>query len=112
MHRPLPVSRPAPGYEAYLEWLSDPRDRQALAVYPIDALWGLDSSDFGEPIALLFRVDRDGKVIDVMDHVEKTGGVLEAIVDALMRYRFEPLIGEGPETQHGTLIIRSAGEGG
>lgn len=109
---PLPVSRPAPGYEAYLEWLSEPRDRQAISVHPIDALWGLDASDFGEPIALLFRVGRDGKVIDVLDHVEATGGVLEASMNALMQYRFEPIIGEGPKAQHGTLIIRAAGEGG
>ena len=107
---PVPVSRPAPGYEAYLEWLSDPRDREALSVQPIDALWGLDPSEFGDPIALVFRVDRDGKVVDILEPVEIAGGVLEASVDALMRYRFEPLLGEGPSTQHGTLIIRATGE--
>ena len=108
--RPLPVSRPAPGYEAYLEWLSAPSDRQPLSVHPIDALWGLDATDFGEPLALLFRVDRAGDVVDVLDHVEGAGDVLEASAKALLRYRFEPLLGDGPEIQHGTLIIRAAGE--
>ena len=108
--RPVLVSRPAPGYEAYLEWLSDPRDRETLSVQPIDALWGLDPSEFGDPIALVFRVDRDGKVVDVLDPVKAADGVLESSVDALMRYRFEPLLGEGPSTQHGTLIIRATGE--
>ncbi len=110
IRRPVPVSRPAPGYEAYLEWLSDPRDRGALSVQPIDALWGLDPSEFGDPIALVFRVDRDGKVVDILEPIEIAGSVLEASVDALMRYRFEPLLGEGPSTQHGTLIIRATGE--
>ena len=108
--RPVPISRPAPGYEAYLEWLSEPRDREALSVQPIDALWGLDPSKFGDPIALVFRVDRNGKVVDILEPVEIAGGVLEASVDALMRYRFEPLLGDGPSTQHGTLIIRAGGE--
>ena len=108
--RPVPVSRPAPGFEAYLEWLSEPRDRQALSVHPIDALWGLDPAEFGEPIALLFRVDRAGKVLDVLDPVEDVGSVLHASVEALKRYRFEPLLGDGPSTQHGTLIIRADGD--
>lgn len=108
--RPVPVSRPAPGYEAYLEWLSEPRDREALSVQPIDALWGLDPSEFGGPIALVFRVDRDGKVVDVLEPVEIAGSVLGASVDALMRYRFEPLLGDGPSTQHGTLIIRAGAD--
>ncbi|MDK1021090.1 MAG: hypothetical protein QGD90_05585 [Candidatus Hydrogenedentes bacterium] len=108
--RPVPVSRPAPGFEAYLEWLSEPRDRQALWVHPIDALWGLDPAEFGEPIILVFRVDRAGKVLDVLDPVEDVDSILQASVEALKRYRFEPLLGEGPSIQHGTLIIRANGE--
>ncbi len=108
--RPVPVSRPAPGFEAYLEWLSEPRDRQVLSVHPIDALWGLDPAEFGEPIALVFRVDRAGKVVDVLGPVEDVGSVLQASVAALKRYRFEPLLGDGPSIQHGTLIIGANGD--
>lgn len=109
--KPVPVSRPAPGFEAYLDWLSEPRDRQALSVHPIDALWGLDPAEFGEPIALVFRVDRAGKVLHVLDPVEDVDSILRASVEALKRYRFEPLLGDGPSIQHGTLIIRAKGDG-
>ena len=104
------MSRPAPGFEAYLDWLSEPRDRQALSVHPIDALWGLDPAEFGEPIALVFRVDRAGKVLHVLDPVEDVDSILRASVEALKRYRFEPLLGDGPSIQHGTLIIRAKGD--
>ena len=109
--RPSPVSRPAPGYAAYLEWLSDPRDRQVLSIHPIDALWGLDPAEFGGPIALAFRVDRAGNVVDILDPVDDSGGIMEASVRALERYRFAPLLGDGPATQQGTLIIRAVGDG-
>jgi len=108
--RPVPVSRPAPGYAAYLEWLSEPLDRQPLSVHPIEALWGLNPADFGEPITMVFLVDRDGRVVDILFPVESTDGLLQASMDALMRYRFEPLLGDGPSTQHGTMIVRASGE--
>lgn len=108
--RPVPVSRPAPGFEAYLEWMAEPLDRQALSVHPIDALWGLAPAEFGEPITLVFRVDRAGNVLDADYLAGGVGGVQEASVAALMRYRFEPLLGDGPSTQRGTLIISAGGK--
>jgi len=105
---PVPVSQPAPGFEAYIEWLSPPLDRKVLAVAPIDALWGLSPDALPEPIALAFRVDRDGKVDRFrVITLSGFGDIVKAAGSALARYRFEPLLGDGPEMQSGTFIVRA-----
>lgn len=106
---PTPVSRPAPGFEAYVEWMTEPYDREVLAVKPVDALWGRGPGDLPEAIALVFRVNRDGHVVEVIDPLGDSRGLVEATAQALKEYRFEPLLGEGPRTQGGTFIVRAAG---
>lgn len=106
---PVPISHPAPGFNAYLEWLAEPYDRRVLAVKPIDALWGLDPAQLTEPLALVFRVDRDGSVIDVLEPIDTSSEITEASAEALREYRFEPLFAEGPDAQPATLIVRSSG---
>jgi len=108
---PTPVSRPAPGFEAYIEWLSDPRDRKVLTVEPIDALWGVAPTSLAEPITLVFRVNRDGKVTEMFNPLSDTNDLVRSAVRALGAYRFEPLLGDGPPTQGGTFIVRAEGEG-
>ena len=46
----IPVSRPAPGFEAYLEWLNEPKDRLVLAVKGMEGLRGLTPDALPEPI--------------------------------------------------------------
>lgn len=105
--RPRPISRPAPGFEAYVEWLSEPRDRQALEVQPIGALRGLGPDSLPDPITLVFRVRRDGTVDDVVDPLGDSRGLVAAASEALRAYRFEPLLGDGPPTQGATFIVRA-----
>ncbi len=104
------MSRPAPGYEARIEWLSEPKDREALSVEKIEALWGRDPSTLQGPITLSFKVDRDGNVVDVISPVEDDADLIEGAIDAIRGYRFEP-VGEDVDTiQIGTLVIRATGE--
>lgn len=108
---PTPVSRPAPGFEAYIEWLEPPNDRKVLTVEPIDALWGVAPDSLPEPITLVFRVYRDGRVDKrVLSLRADTDDLVKSIAIELTQYRFEPLLGDGPETQSGTFIVRAGGE--
>jgi hypothetical protein len=109
--RPQPISRPAPGFEAYVEWLSEPKDRQVFDVQPIEALRGLGADAVPEPITLVFRVNRNGTVSDVFSPTGTAEGLVAKAADALSRYRFAPLIGDGPEYQGGTFILRASGDG-
>jgi len=107
---PTPVSRPAPGFEAYIDWLSPPADRKVLAVAPIDALWGLSPDALPEPLTLVFRVNRSGEVTWILNPLSDSSDLLRSAARALGRYRFEPLLGDGPATQSGTLIVRAGGD--
>ncbi len=108
--RPRPISRPAPGFEAYVEWLSEPKDREVFEVQPIPELRGRSADAVPEPITLAFRVDRDGRVTHVLSPIGGSLAIGEAAADALRGYRFEPLIGDGPDEQGGTFILRSGGD--
>lgn len=105
--KPTPVSRPAPGFEAYIEWLSEPTDRKVLTVEPIEALWGVSPESLAEPITLVFRVNRDGAVTESFNPLSDTTDLVRSAARALNKYRFEPLLGDGPRTQGGTFIIRA-----
>ncbi len=108
--KPTPVSRPAPGFEAYIEWLSEPTDRKVLTVQPIEALWGVAPEALAEPITLVFRVNRDGVVTESFNPLSETTDLVRSAARALKEYRFEPLLGDGPRTQGGTFIVRAESE--
>lgn len=107
----IPVSRPAPGFEAYLEWINEPKDRLVLAVKGIEGLRGLAPDALPEPIALIIRVNRNGRVVGVVDPIGPDDTLVEDAVDALLQYRFEPIGEDGPAIHHGTILIRGAIEG-
>jgi hypothetical protein len=104
----VPVSQPAPGFAAYLEWMNEPRDRKPLSVSRIDALWGLSPDALPGSVALVFRVNREGKVTFVQAPLEDEAGIVDSAAAALLKYRFEPLPSSAPTTQTGTFIIRAA----
>lgn len=106
---PQRVSVPAEGFEIYIEWMSEPFDRQLLFSAPIEALWRVDPRTLSKPISFTFRVGPDGRVREVMQ-----GALLEdeelaaSVLKALLRYRFTPLPEGQAQDQHGTLLIAAA----
>lgn len=106
----IPVSDPAPGFEAYVEWLIPPYSRQALGGARIEALWGRDPQSLREAIALPFRVNAEGAVTEVLPPLEGDPAIVDDAMDALAGYRFELLPGTEPESQMGTFIIRGAAD--
>jgi hypothetical protein len=100
----VPVSTPLPGLEAYIEWMAEPTDRQLLFSPPIEALMGARTSARTQPITLVFKVNPQGRVIEVVDPVDDPDGIAASVVKALIKYRFSPIESEsGP--QYGTLVI-------
>jgi hypothetical protein len=110
---PRLATRPAKGFEAYIEWMSEPKDRELLFSPPIEALWSLEPSDLEEPIVLVFRVSPDGDVLEVLTPLADEAGIVVNAARALTKYRFEALDSADARDQHGTLLISAAhaGEG-
>lgn len=107
---PMAAARPAPGFVAYLEWFSEPKDRQILLAPPIDALWGMDPSVLDEPVSLTIRVNTGGEITEVLNPLKE--GLVDEIGKALVNYRFDPLLDdEAPYEQLGTIVITSEGRG-
>jgi hypothetical protein len=97
------VSRPAPGFSAYVEWLAPPHDRLVLSTPPVRALWGLDPSAVPEPMTLIFTVNAEGRVVEVLNPVEDE--LTTSVGIALLKYRFAPLFETGGRHQQGTFRI-------
>lgn len=108
--QPFLVSRPAPGFEAYLIWLNGAQDREPISVAKIDVLWGVDPSHLEQSITLVFKVDREGKVAEVIVPTEDEFGFVDGAAQALLKYRFNSIGQDGPDLQHGTLVIGAAGK--
>jgi hypothetical protein len=100
-----PVSRPVAGLALYIDWMSAPENRELIFSPPIDALWRLDPRTLVEPIAIMFKVDPEGQVIEVMTPVEDAEGVIASAGKALIKYRFAPLEPGVEGDQYGTLLI-------
>ncbi len=102
------VSRPARGFEAYVEWLGEPYDRQLIFAPPLDALWGLDNQAF-PPLSFVLRVNADGRVVEVLTPHEGDPELTAQIARQLLRYRFTPRDDEAVD-QHGAFVITREGE--
>ena len=102
---PIRVSSPAPGFALYIEWMSNPKDRELLFSPPIRALWGVDPAGFRDSIAFVFKVNPQGKVSEVQVPVEDDEGITDGVGGALSQYRFAPLEGEDARDQRGTLLL-------
>lgn len=102
---PVPVSRPAEGLAVYVDWMGEPEDRELIFSPPIDALWGVVPSRMTESISVVFKVNPQGEVIEVLTPVEDEQGIVASAGRALLKYRFAPLEGATQGDQYGTLII-------
>ena len=106
---PHPVSGAAPGFDLYIEWMSEPKNRQLLFSPPIEALTNASPHVVGVSTNFVFRVAPDGRVKEVLPG---SPGIdvefADSVAAALTNYRFAPLE-QGNSDQYGTLIIRPAG---
>ena len=101
-----PATRPAAGFEAYVEWVGEPRGRQLLFAPPIEVLWGVDPPSLDRPIVLQFTVNAQGRVVSVWSpHVDERG-LIAGAQDTLLKYRFEAV--DEDQTQEATLHIMAA----
>ena len=109
---PVRASSQTPGFGVYIEWMSEPKDRALLFSPPIQALWGADPGRFDQPVALVFAVNPQGKVTEVLQvPLEDEDGVVASVGAALLKYVFEPLQGGEPALQRGTLLVRAERDG-
>lgn len=106
--RPKRVSNPAPGFTAYIEWMSEPKDRELLFSPSVRALWNVDPRQLDLPVAVAFRVNAQGKVVEVQIPIEDE--MTRGIASALFKYRFEPLAVEETKDQRGTFLVTEARE--
>ncbi len=104
---PEPISRPALGFEAYLEWMSEPKNRLLISATQIRALMNLGPQELPGSLVFMLRINAEGKVVEVMTPEVDDADLVTSIGIAIQKYRFEPLIDSGRD-QRATLIIRAA----
>lgn len=108
----LPASRPAEGFEAYVLWASEPKDRKLLFAPPIEALWDTGAGKFTQPIEVVLQVNPLGRVVDVLSPNLDARELVDAVQFSALQYRFEPLTEENASNQRATLRIEREKTGG
>lgn len=105
----IPVTRPAAGFEAYIEWVGEPRDRKLLFAPPIQGLWGVPLDTLDRPMVIEFTVNPEGRVVSSWSpQIDETDLVTSAQA-SLLKYRFEPI--DGDHVQQATLHVMAARDG-
>lgn len=107
----LPAARPADGYEAFLEWNTEPADRQLLFAPPIQALWDASPATLRLPLAIVIEVSAMGRVVNVWSPAVDEDGLVDAVQLGVLKYKFEPLDDAAAPNQLGTLRIDKARAG-
>lgn len=102
----LPITRPALGFEAFVEWIGAPKDRELLFAPPIEAFWGVSADTLAAPIVLEFTVNEQGRVVSAWSPDDDNTGLITAAQETLLKYRFAPV--DGVTEQHATLRIAAA----
>jgi len=103
-----PVGRHSAGFEFYIEWMSEPRDRQPIIAPPMDVLWNASASQVVLPINMIVNVDPQGKVIEVQTALPDDAGIVNGVGRVLRSYRFEPLADGETGNQRGVFIVVEA----
>lgn len=103
-----PVHRPAEGFEAYIEWNTEPKERALLFAPPIRALWDIDPRELGRTIEVVIEVTPQGRVINAYSLQLDDTGILDEVQAAVLRYNFEPLPAERAQNQLATVHIAPA----
>ena len=101
-------ARPAPGFVAQIDWLTGENTRELIYAPPLSELWDVDPSLFDSLAAIIFKVNVEGKVVEVLTPIEDERGLVSAVARQLLKYRFEPTLGESSALeQQGTLVLRA-----
>ncbi len=107
---PRPASRPAEGFEAYVVWAGDPKDRKLLFAPPIEALWDISPAEFTQPIEIVLQVNALGRVVNVFSPNLDARELVDAVQFSALQYRFEPLgVGDGANQTATLRVQREAG---
>lgn len=85
------IARIGQGYVAEVVWDSGFTRRKILFAPPIPALQQLDPSGMSQPIAMVLRVNAQGKVTNSYSPQLEPAEVIDAIQAATQKYQFEPL---------------------
>jgi len=108
---------PAAGYDGEIVWDTEPRSRELFFAPPIPLLADAANTGLHWPVEAVLTVNPAGRVIGVYCAAVDDAGVVSAIQDAVLKYRFAPLpadtgaeTGAGAAKQMGTLYIRPADE--
>lgn len=107
---PQPASRPAEGFEAYVVWAGEPKDRKLLFAPPIEVLWDIGAAEFTQPIEMVLQVNALGRVVNVFSPNLDARELVDAVQLSALQYRFEPLEVGDVTNQTATLRVqREAG---
>lgn len=95
---------PLPDLRAHVEWLAEPRDRRLLFTPPLSPQWRDTRAELNHPVTVMFQVDPDGSVGEVIAPVEDLSEPIDGVVEALKGYRFEPQP-RGSRSQSAALVL-------
>ena len=99
---------PMEGFEAFIEWQEDPKERRLLYAPPIRALWDAQETLLEQSIEIVLQVNASGRVVNVWSPKTDQTGLLDNVQKTVLRYRFEPQPELGKQRQSATLHIRLA----
>lgn len=106
------IIQPFPsGFLAYIEWNSGSKKRKLISTVPITALDASNPEALEKPIEVVFKVNADGRVINVWSPQVDDNGMIDSIQMAVLAYRFAAMPAEvlGDEkistAQMGTLHL-------
>ncbi len=98
--------RPAPDFTGEVTWNTPPYERALLFSPPMEALYDVEPAAFS-PLAIVFEVNQDGRVVSVYAGQIERAAVLDSVQSTLLRYRFEPAPNATLPRQRGTLRIEA-----
>ncbi len=88
---PWRIQDPAPGFEAYIEWSTQPKNRPLASARPIRALEGVDPALLERPLVLVLKVNAEGRVVNVWSPRVDAHGLIDTVQVGVLGYRFAPL---------------------
>lgn len=104
---PVQLDDPAPGYEAFIDWLIGERDRLPLLPLSIPALRDVDPAQWTAPVSFVIKVDPSGRVIEALTPPVQESPIMAKVGLAVLQTRFRSLSDDDTRVFTGTLIIRA-----